>query len=101
MCDCVFIASYNYRVKVYHHHVFLLQTFMTIFFVFVFLLLQDFCYAADPDTFNVMDVINMCVTVIAYAPDSFRSTQMLVGGNLALTHLYSPPHINRTHSWSR
>ena len=52
-----------YAMTVYHHLLFL----------------QDFCYAADPDTFNVMDVINMCVTVIAYAPDSFRSTQMLVG----------------------
>ena len=98
MCDCVFIASYNYCVKVYLHHVFLLQPFMTI--VCFCLLLQDFCYAADPDTFNVMDVINMCVTVIAYAPDSFRSTQMLVGGNLALTHLYPPPNINRMHSSS-
>ncbi|KAK7491630.1 hypothetical protein BaRGS_00017083 [Batillaria attramentaria] len=38
----------------------------------------DFCYEADPDTFNMMDVINMCVTVIAYAPDSFRSAQMLM-----------------------
>ncbi|KAL8568215.1 hypothetical protein ACOMHN_027738 [Nucella lapillus] len=38
----------------------------------------DFCYAADPDMFNMMDVINMCVTVIAYAPDSFRTVQMLM-----------------------
>ncbi|XP_076436361.1 protein unc-80 homolog isoform X3 [Babylonia areolata] len=38
----------------------------------------DFCYAADPDTFDMMDVINMCVTVIAYAPDSFRTVQMLM-----------------------
>ncbi|XP_055887561.1 protein unc-80 homolog isoform X2 [Biomphalaria glabrata] len=37
----------------------------------------DFCYENDPDTFNMMDLINMCVTVIAYAPDSFRSSQML------------------------
>ncbi|CAG5120059.1 unnamed protein product, partial [Candidula unifasciata] len=37
----------------------------------------DFCYEHDSDTFNLMDVVNMCVTVIAYAPDSFRSGQML------------------------
>ncbi|XP_059153938.1 protein unc-80 homolog isoform X2 [Physella acuta] len=37
----------------------------------------DFCYENDPDTFNMMDVVNMCVTVIAYTPDSFRSGQML------------------------
>ncbi|GFO03526.1 unc-80-like protein, partial [Plakobranchus ocellatus] len=37
----------------------------------------DFCYENDVDTFNMMDVINMCVTVIAYSPDSYRSGQML------------------------
>ncbi|KAH9525120.1 Protein unc-80 [Bulinus truncatus] len=37
----------------------------------------DFCYENDPDTFNMVDVINMCVTVIAYAPESFRASQML------------------------
>ncbi|GFR73733.1 Unc-80-like protein [Elysia marginata] len=37
----------------------------------------DFCYENDPDTFNMMDVINMCVTVIAYSPESYRSGQML------------------------
>ena len=41
--------------------------------------LQDFCYENDPDNFSMMDVINMCVTVVAYAPDSFRAVQMLVG----------------------
>ncbi|XP_052063828.1 protein unc-80 homolog [Mytilus californianus] len=37
----------------------------------------DFCYENDPDRLAMIDVINMCVTVIAYAPDSFRSVQML------------------------
>ncbi|ESO92838.1 hypothetical protein LOTGIDRAFT_232936 [Lottia gigantea] len=37
----------------------------------------DFCYENDPDDFDLMDVINMCVTVVAYGPDSFRSGQML------------------------
>ncbi|XP_071097692.1 protein unc-80 homolog [Haliotis cracherodii] len=37
----------------------------------------DFCYENDSDTFNMLDVINMCITVIAYSPDSFRSGQML------------------------
>ncbi|KAL3872189.1 hypothetical protein ACJMK2_040132 [Sinanodonta woodiana] len=37
----------------------------------------DFCYENDPDTFNILEVMNMCVTVIAYSPDSFRSIQML------------------------
>ncbi|CAE1324419.1 UNC80 [Acanthosepion pharaonis] len=37
----------------------------------------DFCYENDPGTFDIVDVINMCVTVIAYSPDSFRSGQML------------------------
>ncbi|KAL4233067.1 Protein unc-80 [Mactra antiquata] len=37
----------------------------------------DFCYENDPDTFKVLDVIDMCVTVIVYSPDSFRSVQML------------------------
>lgn len=41
-------------------------------------LFQDFCYENDPDNFSIMDVINMCVTVVAYAPDSFRCVQMLV-----------------------
>jgi len=40
--------------------------------------LQDFCYRDDPDEFSVVDAINLCVTVIAYACDSARSVQMLV-----------------------
>lgn len=32
----------------------------------------------DPDTVSVMDAINMCVTVVGYACDSARATQMLV-----------------------
>ncbi|XP_061164273.1 protein unc-80 homolog isoform X1 [Saccostrea echinata] len=37
----------------------------------------DFCYENDPDRLSMIEVINLCVTVIAYAPDSFRSVQML------------------------
>ncbi|XP_021380201.1 protein unc-80 homolog isoform X3 [Mizuhopecten yessoensis] len=37
----------------------------------------DFCYENDPDRLEMIEVINMCVTVIGYAPDSFRSVQML------------------------
>ncbi|KAL5011899.1 hypothetical protein ScPMuIL_010450 [Solemya velum] len=37
----------------------------------------DFCYENDPESFTMMDIINMCVTVVAYAPESFRSVQML------------------------
>ncbi|KAK6194683.1 hypothetical protein SNE40_000272 [Patella caerulea] len=37
----------------------------------------DFCYENDPDDFDLMDVINMCVTVVVYGPDSYRSGQML------------------------
>ena len=42
------------------------------------LMAMDFCYIEDPDTFQVIDAINMCVTVIAYACDSVRAMQMLV-----------------------
>lgn len=45
--------------------------------------LQDFCYLDSPDTFNVIDAINMCVTVIVYDCDSVRGLQMLVGGAAA------------------
>ncbi|CAD5116523.1 DgyrCDS5405 [Dimorphilus gyrociliatus] len=37
----------------------------------------DLCYTEDPDAFQMIDSINMCVTVVAYAPDSPRSMQML------------------------
>lgn len=46
---------------------------------------QDFCYKDDPDTFNLIEVIDMCVTVVVYSPDSFRSVQMLVNLLLILT----------------
>ena len=42
------------------------------------ILLQDFCYHDAPDTFNIIDAINTCVTVVAYACDSSRANQMLV-----------------------
>lgn len=38
----------------------------------------DLCYTEDPDNYQMIDSINMCVTVIAYSPDSQRSMQMLV-----------------------
>ncbi|XP_022249198.1 protein unc-80 homolog isoform X2 [Limulus polyphemus] len=37
----------------------------------------DFCYQMDPDTLTIQDCISLCVTVVAYAPDSQRGHQML------------------------
>ncbi|XP_064639472.1 protein unc-80 homolog [Lineus longissimus] len=37
----------------------------------------DFCYEMDPDTFSMIDAINVCVAVVAYASDSYRGMQML------------------------
>eukprot|EP00105_Crassostrea_gigas_P024973 XP_011445404.1 PREDICTED: protein unc-80 homolog isoform X2 [Crassostrea gigas] len=37
----------------------------------------DFCYENEPDRLTMIEVVNLCVTVIAYAPDSFRSVEML------------------------
>ncbi|XP_071508730.1 protein unc-80 homolog, partial [Diadema antillarum] len=38
----------------------------------------DFCYNNDPlATFNIPEAIRLCVVVIAYAPESVRSAQML------------------------
>ena len=38
----------------------------------------DFCYQMDPDTLSMLDAISLCITVVAYAPDSQRGHQMLV-----------------------
>ncbi|VDP68776.1 unnamed protein product [Echinostoma caproni] len=38
----------------------------------------DFCYEDDDANWSVLDAINLCVTVIVYAPDSYRARQMLV-----------------------
>ncbi|KAG1666378.1 Protein unc-80 [Nymphon striatum] len=38
----------------------------------------DFCYNSDPDYFTVLDAISLCVTVVAFAADSYRSHQMLL-----------------------
>ncbi|CAF3737280.1 unnamed protein product, partial [Adineta steineri] len=37
----------------------------------------DFCYADDDTVFTLLNCIDVCVTVVAYAPDSIRSLQML------------------------
>ncbi|UJR28934.1 hypothetical protein I4U23_010152 [Adineta vaga] len=37
----------------------------------------DFCYADDDAIFTLLNCIDVCVTVVAYAPDSIRSLQML------------------------
>lgn len=40
---------------------------------------QDFCYNNDPlATFNIPEAIRLCVVVVAFAPESVRSAQMLV-----------------------
>ena len=44
----------------------------------MYVAVQDFCYRDDLDEFSVIDAINLCITVIAYACDSTRSVQMLV-----------------------
>ncbi|TKS64919.1 Protein unc-80 -like protein [Collichthys lucidus] len=38
----------------------------------------DFCYGNEDLTFSISEAIKLCVTVVAYAPDSFRSLQMLM-----------------------
>ncbi|KAK4476002.1 hypothetical protein MN116_001236 [Schistosoma mekongi] len=38
----------------------------------------DFCYDDEEANWSVLEVINLCVAVIVYAPDSYRSRQMLV-----------------------
>ena len=37
----------------------------------------DFCYHEETDDVTIMDVISLCVTVVAYAADSRRAHQML------------------------
>lgn len=39
----------------------------------------DFCYHDENEMVDVLDCISLCVMVIAYAPDSIRGQQMLVG----------------------
>ncbi|XP_078235391.1 protein unc-80 homolog isoform X14 [Pogona vitticeps] len=38
----------------------------------------DFCYGNEDLTFSISESIKLCVTVVAYAPESFRSLQMLM-----------------------
>ncbi|KAM9767096.1 protein unc-80 homolog isoform 3-T3 [Menidia menidia] len=38
----------------------------------------DFCYGNEDLTFSITEAIKLCVTVVAYAPESFRSLQMLM-----------------------
>ncbi|XP_053540162.1 protein unc-80 homolog [Ictalurus punctatus] len=38
----------------------------------------DFCYGSEDLTFSISESIKLCVTVVAYAPESFRSLQMLM-----------------------
>ncbi|XP_072303133.1 protein unc-80 homolog isoform X5 [Eucyclogobius newberryi] len=38
----------------------------------------DFCYGNEDLTFSISEAIKLCVTVSAYAPESFRSLQMLM-----------------------
>lgn len=39
----------------------------------------DFCYHDDSEMVTVLDCISLCVMVVAYAADSVRAYQMLVG----------------------
>uniref|UniRef100_A0AAY5KIG3 Unc-80 homolog (C. elegans) n=1 Tax=Esox lucius TaxID=8010 RepID=A0AAY5KIG3_ESOLU len=38
----------------------------------------DFCYGNEDLAFSISESIKLCVTVVAYAPESFRSLQMLM-----------------------
>ncbi|XP_028832106.1 protein unc-80 homolog isoform X5 [Denticeps clupeoides] len=38
----------------------------------------DFCYGNEDMSFSISESIKLCVTVVAYAPESFRSLQMLM-----------------------
>ncbi|XP_069471989.1 protein unc-80 homolog isoform X5 [Ambystoma mexicanum] len=38
----------------------------------------DFCYGNEDFVFSISESIKLCVTVVAYAPESFRSLQMLM-----------------------
>lgn len=33
---------------------------------------SDFCYGNEDLTFSISEAIKLCVTVVAYAPESFR-----------------------------
>ncbi|KAM3179481.1 hypothetical protein ACTXT7_000496 [Hymenolepis weldensis] len=37
----------------------------------------DFCYADDSQSWSIFETINLCVTVQVYAPESYRSRQMM------------------------
>uniref|UniRef100_A0AAV2LCH5 Protein UNC80 C-terminal domain-containing protein n=1 Tax=Knipowitschia caucasica TaxID=637954 RepID=A0AAV2LCH5_KNICA len=39
---------------------------------------MDFCYGNEDLAFSISEAIKLCVTVAAYAPESFRSLQMLM-----------------------
>lgn len=34
--------------------------------------ISDFCYGNEDLTFSISEAIKLCVTVVAYAPESFR-----------------------------
>eukprot|EP00108_Taenia_solium_P004580 TsM_000167300 transcript=TsM_000167300 gene=TsM_000167300 len=38
----------------------------------------DFCYADDSQSWSIFETVNLCVTVQVYAPESYRSRQMMV-----------------------
>ncbi|XP_016129167.1 protein unc-80 homolog [Sinocyclocheilus grahami] len=38
----------------------------------------DFCYGNEDLAFSISEAIKLCVTVVAYAPESYRSLQMLM-----------------------
>lgn len=39
----------------------------------------DFCYHEESDSVTLLEIVDMCVTVVAYSADSKRGHQMLVG----------------------
>ena len=50
--------------------------------LFLFFSQKDFCYNNDPlASFNIPEAIRLCVVVVAFAPESVRSAQMLVSNS--------------------
>nr|XP_020636422.1 protein unc-80 homolog [Pogona vitticeps] len=59
-----------------HRKPFILQLFASVAPLLEFPV--NFCYGNEDLTFSISESIKLCVTVVAYAPESFRSLQMLM-----------------------
>lgn len=52
--------------------------------------LADFCYGNEDLAFSISEAIKLCVTVVAYAPESFRRYKLTLLFPLFLLGLLSP-----------